>query len=145
MKEIKRQKKMGCLESHPKVRMVWTTMKKLSYLVINGVLPLADVTSDYLTYLNLLENNHELFALGNLLIMFLPFFFKLGLFLADFVCGKRPDIEHFAGLMMHLPFISPVVHILLGIRLLFFDHTDAAQTASIEQFQKVTIEKTEQG
>ena len=32
--------------------------------------------SDYLTYLNLLENNHELFALGNLLIMFFPFFFN---------------------------------------------------------------------
>ena len=59
-----------------KVRMVWTTMKKLSYLVINGVLPLADVTSDNLTYLNLLENNHKLFALGNLLIMFFPFFFN---------------------------------------------------------------------
>ena len=139
MKKVNKNKKMGCLERHPKVRRVWTTMKKLSYLVINGILPLADVTSDYLTYLSLLENNHKSFALGNLLIMFLPFFFKLGLFLADLVSGKRPGIEHFAGLILHLPFISPVVHILLGIRLLFFDHTDAAQTARIEQFQKVPV------
>ena len=76
-------------------------------------------------------------SLSNLLVMFLPFAFKLALFLVDLVSKKRPSIEHFAGLLLHLPFVSPIVHIFLGIRLLFFDHTDAAQSARIEQIQKV--------
>ena len=53
--------------------------------------------------------------MGNLLVMFLPFAFKLILFLVDLV----------AGLLLHLPFVSLIVYIFLGIKLLFFDHTDA--------------------
>ena len=113
-------------------------MKKCAYIVTNGILPLADVASDYLTYLSLLDRGDELFALSNLLVMFLPFAFKLGLFLVDLVSKRSVSIEHFAGLLLHLPFISPIVHIFLGIRLLFFDHTHAAQSARIEQIQKVS-------
>ena len=123
---------MPCLK---KVWTVWT--EKCSYILFNGMLPLADVTSDYLTYLSLLESGDERFAFCNLFVMFLPFAFKLALFLVDLVSKKRPSMEHFAGLLLHLPFVSPIVHIFLGIRLLFFDHTDAAQSARIEQIQKV--------
>ena len=123
--------------SKARLKKVWTGVRKCTYIVTNGILPLADVTSDYLTYQSLLENGDELFALSNLLVMFLPFAFKLSLFLVDLVSKRSPSIEHFAGLLLHLPFVSPIVHIFLGIRLLFFDHTDAAQSAQIEQIQKV--------
>ena len=129
--------KKRCRGTKARFKKVWTGVKKCTYIVTNGFLPLADVTSDYLTYLSLVESGHELFALSNLLVMFLPFFFKLSLFLVDLVTKGRPSIEHFAGLLLHLPFVSPIVHIFLGIRLLFFDHTDAAQSARIEQIQKV--------
>ena len=128
---------MPCRGTKARFKKVWTGVKKCTYIVTNGILPLADVTSDYLTYQSLLESGDELFALANLLVMFLPFAFKLSLFLVDLVSKRRPSIEHFAGLLLHLPFVSPIVHIFLGIRLLFFDHTDAAQSARIEQIQKV--------
>ena len=125
------------MEEESRLKKVWTGVRRCTYMVTNGILPLADVTSDYLTYQSLLDSGDELFALSNLLVMFLPFFFKLSLFLVDLVTKGRPSIEHFAGLLLHLPFVSPIVHIFLGIKLLFFDHTDAAQTARIEQIQKV--------
>ena len=129
--------KKRCRGTKARFKKVWTGVKKCSYIITNGFLPLADVTSDYLTYLSLVESGDKLFALSNLLVMFLPFTFKLCLFLVDLVINKSPSIEHIAGLLMHLPFVSPIVYIFLGIRLLFFDHTDAAQSARIEQIQKV--------
>ena len=131
---------MPCRGTKARFKKVWTGAKKCTYIVTNGILPLADVTSDYLTYLSLVESGDELFALGNLLIMFLPFTFKLGLVLSELLrgkCQRNSLLEHFTGLLLHLPFVSPIVHIFLGIRLLFFDHTDAAQSARIEQIQKV--------
>ena len=133
-------KKVRCrgTKAFKKVWTVWT--EKCIYILFNGMLPLADVTSDYLTYLSLLESGDELFALANLLLMFLPFAFKLGLVLSELLRGKCQTsalLKHFARLLLHLPFVSPIVHIFLGIRLLFFDHTDAAQYARIEQIQKV--------
>ena len=127
-----------CGGTKAKFKKIWGGVKKCTYIVTNGILPLADVTSDYLTYLSLVESGDVRFALCNLLVMFLPFAFKLGLFLVDLVSKRSVSIEHFAGLLLHLPFISPIVHIFLGIRLLFFDHTDAAQSARIEQIQKVS-------
>ena len=124
-----------CRGTKARLKKVWTGLRKCTYIVTNGILPLADVSSDYLTYLSLLKSKDELFALANLLVMFLPFAFKLGLFLSELVCGKcqRSELlQHFAGLLLHLPFVSPIVHIFIGIRLLFFDHTDA------EQIQKVS-------
>ena len=126
-----------CGGTKAKFKKMWGGAKKCTYIVTNGILPLADVTSDYLTYQSLVESGDELFALPNLLVMFLPFAFKLALFLVDLVSKGKPSTEHFAGLLLHLPFISPIVHIFLGIRLLFFDHNDAAQSARIEQIQKV--------
>ena len=130
-------KKKRCPGTKAKFKKLWTGAKKLTYILTNGLLPLTDVTSDYVTYLSLLESGDKKFALSNLLIMFLPFVFKGTLFIVDLVTKRRPSIEHFAGLLLHLPFVSPIVHIFLGIRLLFFDHTDAAQTARIEEIQKV--------
>ena len=134
-------KKTRCPKTKARFKKVWTVWtEKCSYIVTNGILPLADVTTDYLTYLDLVLSGDELFALGNLLIMFLPFAFKLGLVLSELLRGKcQRNLlpQHFAGLLLHLPFVSPIVHIFLGIRLLFFDHSDAAQSARIEQIQKV--------
>ena len=114
-------------------------MKKSTYLVTNGIMPFLDVLFDYLTYEALLASGDELFALANIVVMFLPFAFKFALFSFDLVTKGRPSMEHFTGLILHLPFVAPIVHILLGIRLLFFDHTDAAQSARIEQIQKVDL------
>ena len=114
-------------------------MKKCTYLVTNGILPLLDVMSDYLTYEALRSSGDELFAMANLIVMFLPFAFKFALFSFDLVTKGRPSVEHLVGLVTHLPFVAPIVHVILGIRLLFFDHTDAAQSARIEQIQKVDL------
>ena len=114
-------------------------MKKSTYIVTNGILPFLDVMSDYLTYEALLSSGDELFAMANLVVMFLPFCFKFSLFSFDLVTKGRPSVEHLVGLVIHLPFVAPIVHILLGVRLLFFDHTDAAQSARIEQIQKVDV------
>ena len=65
--------------------------------------------------------------------------FKFALFSFDLVTKGRPSVEHLVGLVIHLPFVAPIVHVLLGIRLLFFDHTDAAQSARIERIQKVDL------
>ena len=130
-------KRKRCRGTKAGFKKVWTGVRKCTYIVTHGFLPLADVTSDYLTYLGLLESGDELFALSNLFVMFLPFAFKLGFFLVDLVSKRCLSIKHFAGLLLHLPFVSPIVHIFLGMRLFFFDHTDAAQSARIEQIQKV--------
>ena len=122
-----------------RIKKVWTGMKKSTYIVLNGILPFLDVYSDYLTYEALLASGDERFALANIVVMFLPFAFKFVLFSFDLVTKRRPSMEHFTGLILHLPFVSPIVHVLLGIRLLFFDHTDAAQSARIEQIQKVDL------
>ena len=122
-----------------RLKKVWTDMKKSTYLVTNGIMPFLDVLFDYLTYEALLASGDELFALANIVVMFLPFAFKFALFSFDLVTKGRPSMEHFTGLILHLPFVAPIVHILLGIRLLFFDHTDAAQSARIEQIQKVDL------
>ena len=122
-----------------RLKKVWTGMKKSTYIVTNGILPFLDVMSDYLTYEALLSSGDELFAMANLVVMFLPFCFKFALFSFDLVTKGRPSVEHLVGLVTHLPFVAPIVHVLLGIRLLFFDHTDAAQSARIEQIQKVDL------
>ena len=114
-------------------------MKKSTYSVFNGIMPFLDVLFDYLTYDALLAGGDELFALANIVVMFLPFAFKFALFSFDLVTKGRPSVEHLVGLVIHLPFVAPIVHVLLGIRLLFFDHTDAAQSARIEQIQKVDV------
>ena len=122
-----------------RLKKVWTGMKKSTYIVTNGILPFLDVMSDYLTYEALLCSGDELFAMANLIVMFLLFCFKFALFSFDLVTKGRPSVEHLVGLVTHLPFVAPIVHVLLGIRLLFFDHTDAAQSARIEQIQKVDV------
>ena len=122
-----------------RLKKVWTGMKKSTYIVLNGILPLLDVYSNYLTYEALLCSGDELFAMANLIVMFLPFCFKFALFSFDLVTKGRPSVEHLVGLVTHFPFVAPIVHVLLGIRLLFFDHTDAAQSARIEQIQKVDL------
>ena len=122
-----------------RLKKVWTGMKNSTYIVLNGILPFLDILSDYLTYEALLSSWDELFAMANLIVMFLPFCFKFALFSFDLVTKGRPSVEHLVGLVTHLPFVAPIVHVLLGIRLLFFDHTDAAQSARIEQIQKVDL------
>ena len=68
----------------------------------NGILPLADVTSDYLTYLSLMQNGDVLFAISNLLIMFLQtiqFYMKMykyfGLAFARFIVYGIDTIQFF--------------------------------------------------
>ena len=106
-------------------------MKNSTYIVLNGILPFLDVYSDYLTYEALLCSGDELFAMANLIVMFLPFAFKFALFSFDLVTKGRPSMEHLVGLVTHLPFVAPIVHILLGIRLLFFDHNKVSLAAHL--------------
>ena len=57
--------------------MVLTVLRKCNNIVTNGIMPLVDVTSDYLTYLSHLDSGDKLFAFANLLVMYLPYAFKL--------------------------------------------------------------------
>ena len=52
-----------CRGTKARLKKVWTGLRKCTYIVTNGILPLADVTSDYLTYQSLLDSGDELFAL----------------------------------------------------------------------------------
>ena len=106
------------------------------FIVTNGIFPLADVSSDYATFIYLLNADHSLWATCNLACMFLPFMLKLGMFLTELAKGQV-TFNHLAGLILHLPFVAPVVFILLGVRLLLLDTTDPRHHSTIEQIEKL--------
>ena len=79
-------KRMRCRRTKARLKTVWTGVRKCTFIVTNGILPLVDVTSDYLTFLSLLDSGDKLFACANLLVKFLSYVIKLigpELFLID--------------------------------------------------------------
>ena len=110
--------------------------KGVLHIVSNSVLPGADVTSDFLTFLELWEHGDIGWAIAVLVFMFVPFFFKLAEFVVDLCRGKVKE-NNVVGLFLHLPFVAPIVHLSLGLRILLIDPTKPENLSSIEKVAKV--------
>ena len=57
--------------------------KGLLHIIFNSIVPGADVTSDFLTFLQLLEHDDIQWAMAVLVFMFVPFLFKLSEFVVE--------------------------------------------------------------
>ena len=109
--------------------------KGVLHIVSNSVVPGSDISSDFLTFLELLENGDIGWAAAVLFFMFVPFFFKMGEFLVDLCRGKVKE-NNVVGLFLHLPFVAPIVHLSLGLRILLIDPTKPENLSSIEKVAK---------
>ena len=109
--------------------------KGVLYIVSNSVVPGTDVSSDFLTFLELWEKGDIGWAAAVLFFMFVPFFFKMGEFLVDLCRGKVKE-NNIVGLFLHLPFVAPIVHLSLGLRILLIDPTKPENLSSIEKVAK---------
>ena len=78
--------------------------KGVLHIVSNSVLPGTDVTSDFLTFLELMQHGDIKWAIAVLFFMFVPFFFKLAEFVVDLCRGKVKE-NNVVGLFLHLPFV----------------------------------------
>ena len=116
---------------------VGTRFKKgVLHIVSNSVVPGTDVTSDFLTFLELVKHGDIKWAIAVLVFMFLPFFFKMAEFVVDLYRGKVKE-NNVVGLFLHLPFVAPIVHLSLGLRILLIDPTKPENLSSIEKVAKV--------
>ena len=106
------------------------------YIVFNSVIPGYNVFSDFSLFLELWNHEDYGWAAAVLLFMFVPFLFKLGEFVVDLCQGKAKE-EHVVGLFLHLPFVAPIVHLSLGLRILLIDPTKPQNLSSIEKVAKV--------
>ena len=112
-------------------------MKKgVLHIVSNSLVPGADMSSDFFTFLELVKNEDYGWAAAVLLFMFVPFFFKLGEFVVDLWKGKAKE-KNVVGLFLHLPFVAPIVHLSLGLRILLIDPTKPQNLSIIEKVAKV--------
>ena len=123
-----------------RVKQMMTVGKRLQkgvlHIVSNSVVPGTDVTSDFFTFLELWQHGDYGWAAAVLTFMFVPFFFKLGEFLVD-LCKGRVTEKNFIGLFLHLPFVAPIVHLSLGLRILLIDPTKPENLSGIEKVAKV--------
>ena len=110
--------------------------KGILHIVSNSVMPGSDVSSDFLTFLELLSHGDTRWAIAVLFFMFVPFFFKLAEFVVD-LCKGNVKENNVAGLFLHLPFVAPIVHLSLGLRIMLIDPTKPENLSSIEKVAKV--------
>ena len=128
-----RSKKRGKVK---RMMTVGTRLKKgILHIVSNSVVPGTDVTSDFLTFLELMEHGDPGWAAAVLVFMFVPFFFKLAEFVVDLCRGEVKE-NNVVGLFLHLPFVAPIVHLSLGLRILLIDPTKPENLTSIEKVAK---------
>ena len=112
-------------------------MKKgVLHIVSNSVVPGTDVTLDFFTFLELWQHGDYGWAAAVLTFMFVPFLFNLGEFSVDLCKGKVKE-KNVVGLFLHLPFVAPIVHLSLGLRILLIDPTKPQNLSSIEKVAKV--------
>ena len=112
-------------------------MKKVVlHIVFNSVVPGADVFFDFSLFLELWNHEDYGWAAAVLTFMFVPFLFKLGEFVVDLWKGKVKE-KNVVGLFLHLPFVAPIVHLSLGLRILLIDPTKPQNLSSIEKVAKV--------
>ena len=118
------------------VRVGKRLQKGVLHIISNSVMPGADVTSDFLTFLELWQHGDYGWAVAVLTFMFVPFLFKLGEFVVD-LCNGKVSERNLIGLLLHLPFVAPIVHLSLGLRILLIDPTKPENLSSIEKVAKV--------
>ena len=128
------RKKMGTMKRMTSVgnRM----MKGMLHIVFNSVVPGWDVASDLFTFLELANHGDHGWAAAVLTFMFVPFLFNLGEFSVDLCKGKVKE-KNVVGLFLHLPFVAPIVHLGLGLRILLIDPTKPQNLSIIEKVAKV--------
>ena len=107
------------------------------YIVRNSVIPGTDVTSDFFTFYQLWDNDHTKWAGVVLFFMFFPFLFKIGEFLVNLCKEKKVRESSVVRLFLHFPFVAPIVHLSLGLRILLIDPTKPQNLSSIEKVAKV--------
>ena len=107
------------------------------YIVRNSVIPGTDVTSDFFTFYQLWDNDHTKWARVVLFFMFFPFLFKIGEFLVNLCKEKKVRESSVVRLFLHFPFVAPIVHLSLGLRILLIDPTQPENLSSIEKVAKV--------
>ena len=110
--------------------------KGVLHIISNSVVPGADVSSDFRTFLHLLEHGHSKWAIAVLVFMFVPFIFKMAEFAVEAYRGKVKE-NNVAGLLLHLPFVAPIVHLSLGLRILLINPNKPENLSSIEKVAKV--------
>ena len=81
--------------------------KGVLHIVSHSVVPGTDVTSDFLTFLELMQHGDIKWAIAVLFFMFVPFFFKLAEFVVDLYRGKVKE-NNVVGLFLHFPFVAPI-------------------------------------
>ena len=106
------------------------------HILFNALMPGSDVTSDFFTFLQMIEQDDLGWAAAVLFFMFVPFFFKMGEFLVDLCRGKVKE-NNVVGLFLHLPFVAPIVQLSLGLRILLIDPTKPENLWSIEKVAKI--------
>ena len=106
------------------------------YIVRNSVIPGYNVFSDFSLFLELWNHEDYGWAAAVLTFMFVPFLFKLGEFVVDLCQGKVKE-KNVVGLFLHLPFVAPIVHLSLGLRILLIDPTKPENLSIIEKVAKV--------
>ena len=110
--------------------------KGILYIIQNSVVAGADVTSDFLTFLELWKHGDTEWAIAVLVFMFVPFFFKIGEFVVD-ICKGQVRESTVVRLVLHFPFVAPIVNLGLGLRILLIDPTKPENLSSIEKVAKV--------
>ena len=110
--------------------------KGIVYIIKNTVVAGADVTTDFLTFLELWAHGDVKWAVTVLVFMFVPFFFKICEFVVDIFKGRVTE-STLVRLFLHFPFVAPIVNAGLGLRVLLIDPTQPENLSSIEKVAKV--------
>ena len=64
------------------------TKTVLAHLTLNVALPTVDMTTDFLTAINLIIQGHWYWGLSSIALMFLPFAMKVGMLISESILGK---------------------------------------------------------
>ena len=107
------------------------------YILLNSVLPGYNVYTDFFTFYQLWEHNHTKWAWAVLFFLFFPFLFNIGEFVVNLCKEKKVRESSVVRLFLHFPFVAPIVHLSLGLRILLIDPTQPENLSSIEKVAKV--------
>ena len=108
-----------------------------SYTLFNSILNAVDVGSDCVPAVDLISACHYLWGATNISIMFFPFLLNFIMIIKDKIDGKELTKLHLSGLLLHIPFATPIVHLLLATRLLCLDISAPKNASGVEQIMKV--------
>ena len=117
------------------------------FVVFNSILPFTDVTTDGVTFFELLENGHANWAAATFYFMWNPFILHLLTFVYNFIqaCRKDDDNSDFdwqaelKNVLLHLPFVVPIKNLHNAYRLYKIGfgkkHFDEKNSRKVERIQ----------